>query len=299
MVARALLTKIQEREINDLEAAMSCKLNQIDENWVNEIQIERKDWEDRRKVFIQKQKDEYTYEAEQLRENPPLRFRPSTHFFRLAKVESEANKQKMFRLADENRMAKEAQWAKDKQNYDETRDLKISRNLNQLHHCHEQELESFDKKALARYHELINMRNSELAKHTKALNVKLLDMDNDHKKEVGKSQLQYEKYPATRPACDFNITAHHCHTRLHPDNINPEFSKISGCSNLTWRRDRRNDLNTTIQGKSKQNNTRRISAGKVLNRQRYQPTPLVSEFDDPFAASEYRHDQARQNQVRK
>ena len=87
---------------------MSDKLSAIDAKWIEEIQAERKDWEDRRKAFIVKQKEEYTYTATQLRENPPLLFRPSTHYFRLLKVETEANKQKMFRLADENRMAKEA-----------------------------------------------------------------------------------------------------------------------------------------------------------------------------------------------
>jgi hypothetical protein len=87
-----------------------------------------------------------------------MRFRPSTHFFRLLKVETEANKQKMFKFADENRQAKEKQYAADLKHFEELRDLKIQRNLQELNKCHEQELTSFDKKALARYNELCKLR---------------------------------------------------------------------------------------------------------------------------------------------
>lgn len=100
-------------------------MSAIDQKWILEIHNERDDWENRRKEFILKQKDEYTYEANHLREHPPLKFRPSTHYFRLLKVEEEANKQKMFKLAHENRVNKEKQWIKDEANYCELRDLKI------------------------------------------------------------------------------------------------------------------------------------------------------------------------------
>lgn len=81
------------------------------------------------------------------------------------------------------------------------------------------------------------------------------DMRNDHRKELGKCDLKYKNYPATRPACDFNITATHCHSRT----ADPEFSKITGCSSQTWRRDRTADLNRSVRigDDTRQNNMTR------------------------------------------
>jgi len=230
-----------------------------------------------------------------------MRFRPSTHFFRLLKVETEANKQKMFKFADENRQAKEKQYAADLKHFEELRDLKIQRNLQELNKCHEQELTSFDKKALARYNELCKLRQQELDKHSKAMNVKMSDLHADHRKEVAKCELKYKNYPATRPACDFNITASHCHERSVQD---PEYNKITGCSNQTWRRNRTDDLNMSLNGHARQNNVSRHENvlechDNQAHRLRYQPRPLISEFDHPFAKNEYRAAPERKDKVRK
>lgn len=125
--AQEELQVIHQQEYNYLETALLDKREEINKNWIAQYNYAVSEMERERACILEAQEHEEQYERNQLWENKPITFRPSTHYFRLLKVEQEASKQKMFARAHENRLAKEEQHRRDYEKYIEQVKVKIDR----------------------------------------------------------------------------------------------------------------------------------------------------------------------------
>jgi hypothetical protein len=227
-----------------------------------------------RACILEAQEREEQYERNQKWENKPIIFRPSTHYFRLLKVEQEASKQKMFARAHENRLAKEEQHRRDYEKYMEQVKIKIDREIAHLRHCQQQELDSAMTKANARCEEIEKLRQQDWEKHTKSMNAKLADLRHDQQMELNKDYLAYKVLPQTRPACDYNTDA----TTVYQRSISKD-QKITGKSAQTTRSNHQMLLGHSVSGSFVQHNTSRleIAADQLDSRFTIKPRPNISE----------------------